>query len=95
MPSFITARPIFSVPLSPRIGALPATISESEVILSGFSLFFSGELLDEFSEDCFEEPPLELPSADSLEGFPDEFDGEIVGFSPPKIARFPHSFVVK
>ena len=26
---------------------------------------------------------------------PDELEGVIVGFKPPKIARFPHSFVVK
>ena len=57
----------------------------------GFS--FSEEFSDEDEPSL--EPPLELPSVELFEGFPDEFDGEIVGLSPPRMARLPHSLVVR
>ena len=101
IPSLSTASPIFSVPRSPKIGALPETTCERLLLLSGFSVL-SEFSFDEFSEDFSEDPPSELllepldePPEEPFEGLPEELEGEIVGFNPPKIARFPHSLVVK
>ena len=95
-PSLRTASPILSVPRSPRMGTLPETISSIDVILLGLSSGVFSDLLCSWSPDEFSDLSLEDLSEDAFEFWVSvELADEILGFNPPKIARFPHSLVVK